>query len=122
MKSKIVSGSGPVNPPTNGSPSNAQAQSQFTKELPNIQARSIAGGLSQSPQNAQPSSGQPAISNYAGLSAYLQNGKSPKSHMAGGQAVAMAHQIRHSSLRNQLKGMKGNYLRGISDLLLSCLI
>jgi hypothetical protein len=50
---------------------------------------------------------QPGGPNYAGLSAYLQNGKSQKAHMNGGQAVAIA-QIRHSSLRNQLKGKYSN--------------
>jgi hypothetical protein len=39
--------------------------------------------------------------NYAGLSAYLQNGKSNKITTSGGGG---AMQIRHSSLRNQLKG------------------
>jgi|LauGreDrversion4_2_1035121.scaffolds.fasta_scaffold75200_1 hypothetical protein len=93
MKSKVISNGivgGSVNPQVNNltTPSSG---SQFTKELPNIQARSIAGGITQNTTGQPASAGgngtntaQPTISNYAGLSAYLQNGKSPKNHIPGG--------------------------------------
>ena len=93
MKNKVISNNQPANLPNNGG----------MKELPNIQTRPLLAN--QNTQSRDPSVnpssnvGQPPV--LGSLSAYLQTGKTPKV-MNGNQQ--QSNQVRHSSLRNHIKG------------------
>lgn len=89
MKNKIINNGISLGSNGQGLPQNpGQSSSGLPKELPNIQTRSLVGGMPQgSPQNSPANTGATGgagPSNYAGLSAYLQNGKGQKPHLNGG--------------------------------------